>query len=376
MADINKQFLAKQTNQQYCAPQAPASLAAVSNWMYIIWYLEWIIPGCAKPITDGALQALNPLRILNMIGIVAYATKIAGNMTVILKTLSKQDYMDLEGNVHNKRRLDKAAFKIYDTIVSSIAYAGFFMLNASWVSPFFIAISAGFFVKALYSTTKNAINLYQHHEKTKGRIIELKHQIKSLQQKENTVDNRNQIKKLKLEGKQILAAKKRHQVKLQRAIFDVACMTSFVAFSVLFCFNPAVASIGLLATCLVITFTRGKFTKRATKAKQDAIQASKDLKAFDSTAVVQACKPSINLRVEKNKTLQIQESSQPEFYLYKKPKAKKKVKINVEQSKKVEKPKLSDSIYSLFKHFISDTCAHSLGLSAIPALTLQVATPA
>lgn len=264
---------------RFASPEA--ALASLSNWLYMVWYLEWAIPGICTCFTNGALKTLNPLRVLNILGMFAYASKIYVNMTAILNMLDKKEYINLEGQTYQARRLDKAAFKIYDTAFSSIAYIGLFILNAAWVTPFFIAVGGGFLAKASYSLIKNTKNLYQYSEKSSERLRTIDACIELITNKEKS--NVNNIssetdKKLELlnaEKQKILTAKKYHQAKLKRSIFDTVSMVGIFTFSVMFCFNPGLACIGLLAVGIGYTVGRKRLNKKTKQAKLESIQANK-----------------------------------------------------------------------------------------------------
>lgn len=271
---------------KFASPEA--ALASLSNWLYMVWYLEWAIPGICTCFTNGALKALNPLRVLNILGMFAYASKIYVNMTAILNMLDKKEYVDLEGKTYQARRIDKAAFKIYDTVFSSIAYVGLFILNAAWVTPFFIAVGGGFLAKASYSLIKNTKNLYQHHEQISDKLKLIDNKLcqlaNNIEKNENTNDGvtEQKIVLLKAEKQKILTAKKYHQAKLKRSIFDTVSMVGIFTFSVMFCFNPGLACIGLMVVSIGYTVGRKKLNKKTKQAKLESIQANKTPDAINT----------------------------------------------------------------------------------------------
>lgn len=238
-------------------------MSSALPWLYNVWYLEWIIQ-------------MNILRILNFVGMFAYASKLYLNMSAIPNLLAKNQYTDLEGNTIEKRHVIKALFKIYDTVASSLAYIGYFLLRASWTSPLFIAIGFGFFAKSGYSFIKNTYKLYNHHQQTNQQLLKIDKDIAALSQQEEL---KQQLVQLKLEKNKIITAKKRHQAKLKRSAFDVIGMTSFLFFTVMFCVFPAAGALGLLATGVAYVVGRKKLNKTAKQTKFDAIKASKALKA-------------------------------------------------------------------------------------------------
>ena len=200
-------------------------------------------------------KAFHQLVILNPLGMLAYLTKVFGDMHIIYNALRLTTHTDITGKKKQKRHIDKAFFSALDIGLTIPAFVGFFLFQAAWASLFFIAISFGFFVKAVYSLGKNVKKMYTFNDHPLA------------MKKETNTDTP--------EAKIYYAQRRRHRAKIYRSLFDVACTGVAVVSTILFCTNPLIGCVGLLLTGLAAYVFRKKLTQKAKKAKKHAIDIFK-----------------------------------------------------------------------------------------------------
>lgn len=242
-----------------------AKASTASFWAYQAWYLQTILP-VVSYFATVTQQMKNILKYFNWFGVTAYVTKLLANAISISKNIRKTKHIDLTGKETQIRHLDKAAFAAFDTVITIGAFVGNFITHAAWATPLVFVILGGFISKSAYSCIKNSINYLKC-------------------EKPNTVEN-DKVKAQSPEKADYLkAVQYRHRVKLERAVFDLACIVLTTVFFGVCIANPIIGSIGMLAMGFISYYGREKyFTPKAKAAKTNAIAKHDLLVASDNKA--------------------------------------------------------------------------------------------